>query len=80
MRKETKTGGVVTPAGIKTLSPYGKFHMTYLGYDFKHTSSGRVYTKGDFWHYFSNLTIGLVLDPKNPNPPPGFYLVGRPAD
>ncbi len=79
MSKENqKNKGVVT--GIDKLSPYGKFHMTYLSYDFKRISTGKVYSKGDFWDRFTGLATGLHLDPKHPEAPTGFILFLRPED
>ncbi len=76
MSNETKEyKGLIT--SIDGLSPYGKFIMTYLGYDFKRVSNGKVYTKGAFWDHFNDLAKGLHLDMKNPAIPLGFILHPR---
>jgi hypothetical protein len=75
---KTRDEGVVKE--IDSLSPYGKFHLTYLGYDFKRISSGKVYAKGEFWDHFNDLAKGLHLDKRNPKAPLGFTLHPRQVD
>jgi len=64
----------------KESSDYYKFHSTYLGYDFRRVSTGKLYTKGSFWDNFRKLAVNLHLDKDRPETPAGFILLKRPKE
>lgn len=66
---------------IDEISKYGKFHFTYLGYEFKEISSGKIYSKGLFWDLFRDIALILIDQPfiydddYKPKTPVGFEIV-----
>jgi len=63
-----------------SLSPYAKFHFTYLRWDFQEISTGKQYTKGEFWDCFRETAEDLIRyhDNLKLTVPTGFRLVRRP--
>lgn len=59
----------------KPLSPYGRFHLTYLGYNFRNLRTGIIYKKGTFWDEFREIAEILPFRIEHPIIPIGFELI-----
>ena len=79
-KKTNSTKGVLTNEySAERMSPYGKFHFKYLGFNFKDKQTGKIYRKGEFWDSFRATAMSTLgfndPDRANPTAPAGFLLV-----
>ena len=75
----SKKGVLMNENASLRMSPYGKFHFKYLGFNFKSKKTGKIFRKGEFWDSFRNIALDTLNfnDPVkvNPTTPNGFLLI-----